>query len=107
MSIPKKGSRCVAVGKVEYRWRVRSRPTYCQALGWSPLTLAVEQANSRGSVLVVDLPLPHPSNWMQIPSSGVTPAVVAALIRQALKAGWQPQVRGPQFRFEAKVPTVG
>jgi hypothetical protein len=100
MSIPKKGSRQVVVGKIAYRWRVRSRPTYCQALTWSPLTLAVEQAQSPGSVLVIDLPQLHPSNWFQKPSSGVTPAVVATYIRQALKAGWQPSVRGAQFYLE-------
>ena len=59
MSIPKKGSRQVVVDKVEFRWRVRSRLTYDQALAVSPLILAVELSESRGSVLTVDLPQAH------------------------------------------------
>ena len=100
MSIPKKGSRQVVVDQVEVRWRVRSRPTYDQALAVSPLIMAVEQAETRGSVLIVELPQSHPSNWMNKPAPGVTPVVVAGLIRQALTAGWQPSVRGPQFYLQ-------
>jgi hypothetical protein len=102
MSIPKKGSRQVVVDEVEFRWRVRSRPTYDQALAASPLILAVEQTERRGSVLIVDLPQPHPSNWMQKPAPGVTPVVVAGYIRQALTAGWQPAVRGAQLQLQRK-----
>jgi hypothetical protein len=99
MSIPRKGSRLVVVDDVEYRWRVRSRPTYCQALTWSSLALAVEQVGRRGSVLLVDLAQAHPSNWMQQPAPGVTPVAVARHIRQALRAGWKPDVPGTQFRL--------
>ena len=102
MSIPKKSSRRVLVDKVEFRWRVRSRPTYDQALAVGPLILAVEQAEGRGSVLLVELPQAHPSNWMQKPAPGVTPRVVAGYIRQALAAGWQPWVRGAQFHLQTQ-----
>jgi hypothetical protein len=83
MSIPKKNSRRVVVDDVEYRWRVRGRPTYDQALTAKPLILAVEQCGKRGSVLVVELAQSHPSNWMKVAASGVTPAVVADHIRTA------------------------
>lgn len=36
MAIPKKGSRLIAVDEVQYRWRVRGKPTYCQEMNWSP-----------------------------------------------------------------------
>ena len=100
MSIPKKGSRQIVVDDIEFRWRVRSRPTYDQAITSSPLVLAVEQAGSRGSVLVVELPQAHPSNWMHKPSPGVTPQIVTRYIRDALTAGWKPSVRGAQFRLD-------
>ena len=101
MSMPKKGSRQVVVDKVDFRWRIRSRPTYDQALISSPLILAVEQAETRGSVLIINLPQSHPSNWMKKPAPGVTPVVVASYIRRALAAGWRPTVRGVQFRLQS------
>ena len=99
MSIPKKASRQIVVDDIEFRWRVRSRPTYDQAVTASPLVLAIEQTDCRGSVLVVELPQAHPSNWMHKPSPGVTPQTVAGYIRTALTAGWKPSVRGAQFRL--------
>jgi hypothetical protein len=102
MSIPKKGSRRVVVDDIEYRWRVRSRPTYDQALGDASLLLAIEQAGRRGAVLVVTLSQPHPSNWMLKPSEAVTPARVAEYIRKALSDGWCPAVSGAQFLMDAR-----
>jgi hypothetical protein len=43
------GSRRIAVDGLVFRWLVRGRPTYCQALGWSPLTFVAElAADNRG-----------------------------------------------------------
>ena len=53
MTLMKKGSRLIVVDDVTYRWRVRGKPTYCQGLGWSPLTYAVELAADPGTTLVV------------------------------------------------------
>jgi hypothetical protein len=104
MSISRKGSRHIVVDDIEFRWRVRSRPTYDQNIASSPLVLAVEQTGCRGSVLVIELPQAHPSNWMHKPSPGVTPQAVAKYIRDALKAGWKSSVRGPQFRIHMVAP---
>jgi hypothetical protein len=106
MSIPKKNSRRVIVDDVEYRWRVRGRPTYDQALTTGRLILAVEQCEKRGSVLVVELAQSHPSNWMQEAASGVTPAVVTGHIRTALKLGWSPACKGPQFLMDDRKPVA-
>ena len=104
MSIPKKHSRRVVVDDVEYRWRVRGRPTYDQALTTQPLILAVEQCGKPGSVLVVELAQSHPSNWMRVAASGVTPSVVAHHIRMALRSGWRPACKGPQFLMDDRKP---
>jgi hypothetical protein len=100
LSIPKKGARRVVVEGVEYIWRVRSRPTYSQAMGWNSLTIAIQQFGpSRGSVLVAELEQSHPSNLVGKPAQSVMPSLVAGCIRRGLKAGWHPNKSGPQFRL--------
>jgi hypothetical protein len=102
LSIPKAGSRLLHLDGRVYRWRMRSRPTYSQANGWSGLFLAVEDtAYPRGSVLVVSLDVAHPSNWLQLPFRAITPAEVSEWVQRALSLGWQPQVPGAQFFLSA------
>lgn len=101
MSIPKKGSRLLGIAGQRYRWRVRNRPTYSQALVDSGLVLAVEIATPPiGSVLIANLPLNHPANWLEQPGGSVTPALVTKIVQQALNAGWQPRCPGKQFRLD-------
>ena len=97
MTLAKRGSRRIVVDGLVFRWLVRRRPTYCQALGWSPLTFVVELLDGSGALLVVALAGAHPANWLGLPSSGVSPATVAAGIQQALAAGWQPGLPGAAF----------
>lgn len=101
MALTKKGSRLITVDGVVYRWRVRGRPTYAQALGERPLAFAVEQANYKGSILLVGMPQDHPSNWFGGPSIPVLPSQVAAVIRKALGEGWQPNQSTTAFRTTA------
>ena len=97
MALGGRGSRRIAVDGLVFRWLVRRRPTYCQALGWSPLTFVAGLADSPGARLVVTLPSAHPGNRLGLPCAPVRPAIVAAGIRQALSAGWQPHRTGPAF----------
>ncbi len=85
MTLGTKGSRRIAVDGVSYRWRSRHRPTYCQAMGWSALTFAVGLAEGAGSTLVVTMPFARPDNWMRSPTGSVTPSIVEAGIRRAVK----------------------
>ncbi|GAA4570861.1 hypothetical protein GCM10023193_58340 [Planotetraspora kaengkrachanensis] len=64
MTLPKKGSRLITVSDTTYRWRVRHKPTYCEGVGWSPLTFAVELAEGPYNVLLVTLPYARPDNWV-------------------------------------------
>lgn len=99
MSIPKKGSRLIAVDGVIYRWRIRRKPTYCQANSWAPLTFAVEPADEPGSVLLVSLPCSRPDAWLGERAMAIRPALVSATIRRALKCGWDPHQIGNAFIF--------
>lgn len=94
MSIPKKGSRLIAVDGVTYRWRIRRKPTYCQANSWGPLTFAVEAADGPGRVLLVSLPCSRPDAWLGERAMAVRPALVSATIRRALNHGWAPHQTG-------------
>ncbi|WP_461007405.1 hypothetical protein [Streptomyces capparidis] len=97
MALPKKGSRRIVVDSVAYRWRVRGRPTYDQAMCWWPLTYAVELADAPGRTLVVVCDRPHPGNWWRAPTRPVLPAEVAATVRSARGAGWDPGQPGPPY----------
>jgi hypothetical protein len=99
MAIPKKGSRLIVVEDTTYRWRVRHKPTYHQGLAWSNLILAVESAESKGSVLVVELSQAHPSKWVGEPPVPVLPIDVELCIRKALSAGWRPSEEGKAFQL--------
>ena len=82
---------------ITYRWKVRHRPTYSQANGWTPLTYAMQHAEDPGSVLVVSVPAAHPGNCMLLPTMAIRPATVAASVRIATDRGWVPMNKGPAF----------
>ncbi|WP_433370605.1 hypothetical protein [Streptosporangium sp. CA-115845] len=97
MAIPKKGSRLISVDGATFRWRVRRKPTYCQANSWGPLTFAVELAETPGRVLLVSLPCSRPDAWYGERTIAIQPALVTATIRQALDRGWDPRQAGNAF----------
>ena len=103
MAIPKKGSRPISVEGNEYRWLVRRKPTYSQANGWTPMTLAVSSANSRSSTLVATLDTNRPDAWVASGDVAVNPRNVSAIIRRALAAGWNPAEPGKPFQLSADV----
>ncbi|MEW2357492.1 hypothetical protein [Spirillospora sp. NPDC029432] len=106
MALASKGSRRIVVDGVEFRWKVRSRPTYCQAMGWSPLTFAVQQADAPGARLMVYLPCAHPSNAAGLPAGVVLPRTVVAAITTAKSQGWTPSERGPEFNLKLDDSTL-
>jgi hypothetical protein len=101
MSLAKEGSRLITVDGTVYRWRVRKRPTYSQAIGHAPLTFGAEHADIAGAVLLVTMTQDHPSNWIGGTAEPVLPSTVSALIRHARRRGWQPHSRGPAFLVAA------
>ncbi|MFJ9752890.1 hypothetical protein [Streptomyces chartreusis] len=100
MALVKKGSRLITVDGISYRWRIRRKPTYSQALAWSPLTYAVELADSPGSTLVVTTNHPHPNSWMLESPGAVVPSAVAESIRSARTRGWAPKSPGSPFHLD-------
>lgn len=99
MTIPRKGSRPIVVDGIEYRWRVRHRPTHSQGVLDHSLTVAVDAAEGARCTLVVDLAQSHPCNWLGDPARPVTPAEIAGLIREARQRGWEPMQAGKAFRM--------
>lgn len=98
MVMPRKGSRLITVDGTRYRWMVRHKPTYPQAIG-ARLRFAVEFADIPGRVLSVVAGSPRPDNWLGLPGMSVTPRVVAGSVRKARAAGWEP-IR--TFRLEIR-----
>lgn len=102
MAMPRKGSRLITVDGTVYRWAVRAKPTYCQALGWRPLTFAVEHAHTPGRTLSVETDSLRLDNWLERPGTPVTPRIVGRSIRAAVAAGWHPDRSGSAFRLTLK-----
>jgi hypothetical protein len=100
MALGRKGSRRIVVDGTAYRWRLRRRPTYFQALAWTPCTFAVEHAEVSGTTLVVTTDQPHPSNWFGREAEPVLPSDVAETIQLALHKGWTPTTPGSPFYLD-------
>lgn len=94
MAIPVKGSRRIVIDAIAYRWSVRKRNTYSQALEQGALTFAVEREDSGLTVLVVSLNGPRPRTWFSKSDRAVTPALVERAVREALAQGWSAQTPG-------------
>ena len=100
MTLAVKGSRLITVNGTVYRWRLRRKPSYNQECFDTPLTFAVELADTSGSVLAVTVPdVSHPGSLIARSSLIVRPALVAAVIQTALGQGWQPAAPGAPFRL--------
>lgn len=100
MALVRKGSRDITVDGRAYRWAVRRRPTYFQDCMGDRMSFAVESADSRGAVLVVRTPFPHPGALvLREEPTAVTPGAVARAVRAALASGWVPERPGTPFAF--------
>lgn len=106
MAILRRGARTINVDGTDFRWNMRRKPTYSQGLGWSKLSVAVEQSGCRGCVLVGHLPQFHSGNWVGEAVSPVLPSQVAHLIRAAVAAGWNPEKAGKPFRFRGAASSI-
>lgn len=100
MALGRKGARNIVVNGATYRWRLRRRPTYSQALCWSPCTYAVEHAERPGSVLVVTTDQRHSGNWFGHQARPVLPSDVAHAIELALSRGWTSTASGSPFQLD-------
>jgi hypothetical protein len=106
MALGRKGSRRIVVDGTAYRWVLRRRPTYFQALAWTPCTFAVEHAGAPGTTLVVTTDQPHPSNWFGREANPVLPRDVARTIQSALSTGWVPTATGSPFLLDQSTDFV-
>jgi hypothetical protein len=100
MALGRKGARRIVVDGTAYRWRLRRRPTYFQAMSWTPCTFAVEHADAPGTTLVVTTSQPHPSNWLGRDATPVLPSDVTYAIELALHEGWTPTAPGSPFHLD-------
>ncbi|MFK4223831.1 hypothetical protein [Streptomyces sp. NPDC019890] len=100
MALGRKRARRIVVDGTTYRWRLRRRPTYNQALCWTPCTFAVEHADAPGTTLVVITSQPHASNWFGRQAKPVLPCDVAHAVELALRQGWTPTAPGSPFHLD-------
>lgn len=97
MALPRKGSRCISVEGVTYRWMVSPNDGF--------MVLIVELADHPGQQLGAcfgyqDVLKPKKAGVSAIVGQlrSITPGVVRSLILTALSRGWQPSRRGlPPF----------
>lgn len=97
MTLANKGSRQIVVDGDRFRWYIRRKPTYSQALMQTRLTVAIEHFTHPGTTLIVEMQQPHPSHWMNYPVVPVLPSDIERLIRLGIAQGWQPTKVGGSF----------
>ena len=100
VAVVRKGSRRIVVDGRAYRWQLRSRPSYGQALCETPCTYAVEDYDRPGRTLVVTTNQPHSSNWLDRPAEPILPREVARTIRLAVERGWDPSSSGAPYSLD-------
>jgi len=105
MAIPKKGLRKIIIDSTEYRWTIRSKPTYSQGAFGNDMTAAAELAESPGTVLSITFPWVRCDNWIENPELPVTPKDIESCIKSALQKGWQPEKKGSAFKFVHETKT--
>ena len=100
MSLPKTGSRKITVEGVEYRWLIRKKPTYGQALNESNLSAAIELYESPRSTLVVTFPFMRPDSWISPSKESVKPSDIKDSITLAIQEGWSPHSNSATFHLQ-------
>jgi len=104
MAIAKKGSRKIEIDGVAYRWIIRGKPTYSQAINQSNLTAVVELYENPVSKLIIDFLQPRSDSWVTSSKTEIGPSHIESSIRKALSKGWQPSKKGGNL--EVKQSTV-
>lgn len=94
MALPKKGSRRIDVDGVEYRWVIRHKPTYTEAIGQANLRAVVELYENPLSVLKIGFMLPRNDSWLTNSKVEVGPRHIQMAIQKALISGWEPHIKG-------------
>ena len=100
MAIPKRGSRKITVDGTEYRWSIRRKPSYGQAIEESGLTAAVELFDNPGATLVLTFPSNRPDSWITPGGPSITPSIMARCIRRSIENGWDAAAPGATFNME-------
>lgn len=103
MALPKKGIRTIECDGALFGWLIRAKPTYCQAVSLTAMTVGIEQLDrDTPKVLYVTLNI-SPDNWISGHQTQITPAVIRNIIRDALEEGWDSNGGGKAFEFEYSV----
>lgn len=105
MAISGRGLRRILVDGVPYRWKLPRRLTESQQDGWPGIMVLVLSAEPARAVLrLVFAQRHHPDGGCGHLGTPVLPSDVAAGIRKALTAGWQPQQRASSFTLRIVEP---
>jgi hypothetical protein len=98
MTIPKKGSRKIVLGELNYKWLIRRKGTDCQVdYGIGKIHVAIELDDKPNNTLIIYTDRPHPQDYSSSEVIPVTPADIKKWIYDALDIGWKPNISGPQF----------
>ncbi len=104
VALPKKGTRTIECDGTLYAWLIRAKPTYCQAVSLTAMTVGIQELDrDTPKVLYVTLNISRPDNWISGHQTQITPAVIRNIIRGALEEGWVPNSGGKAYEFQYSV----
>jgi hypothetical protein len=88
------------VDGTEYRWAIRRKPSYGQAIEESNLTAAVELFDNPDATLVLTFPSKRPDSWITPGGLSITPSVITRCIRRSIEIGWDATAHGATFNMK-------
>lgn len=97
--------RSLKVNNFEYQWTIRKKPTYWQGAFKDHMILAVQSTCEHvRTILIVDLGVSRPDNWIEPHQTMITPSIVRKIIRAAINDGWNPNGAGGKFEYLYQIP---
>lgn len=96
----------VQIADQEFRWHIHRQPQWCTADGWKGLALHVELAHDPQRTLIIEFPfaIVDHRNQPNLQRPRIVEKDLVAAITSALKAGWNPALRGKRFIFQIPNP---
>jgi hypothetical protein len=98
MTLQKRNSRTILIDNIRYRWLISPNKKF--------VIVVVQQEKANGQKIEVHVATDIHSYWIEFPYTEnlnlkvITPKDTAAIIRQALTLGWQPENPGKPLIFD-------
>jgi hypothetical protein len=90
----------IEVGGFQFKWTLRRNPKWSTDQGYIGAAISVERVDATRRELIVEYSFPGFKRNGMLERTKLTSRDVAAAVREAIAAGWDPDSRGRPFVFQ-------